>query len=200
MKQVILSTRNPSKTLQIKELLKDTVITIHTLDDVGIEGEAIEDGATLEENATKKAVYAFSRAPFSTSAYVVAEDTGLFIPALNNEPGIYAARYAGKHATTEETLRYMLQKLAGITDRRATFTTVVAMITPNGALEFFEGSIEGWMMEEPQAPPQPKMPYSSLFRPCGHDKVWAQMTPQEENAISHRGIAFRKVATFLNNN
>ncbi len=127
----------------------------------------------------------------------MADDTGLFISALNGEPGIHAARWAGDTASTEEITRYCLKRLDGIVDRQATMETVVALISPEGEEYFFTGKIDGCLLDAQRTEPQPKMPYSGLFMPLGTDKVWAEMTIEEENAISHRGQAFRQVVAFL---
>lgn len=193
--EIILSTRNPSKAHQIKAIFEDTGIVVLSLDDAKIEGEGVEDGITLEENAEKKARFAQERA--ATPVWTMADDTGLFITALDGAPGIYAARWAGEDATTEEIMQYCLKKLQGAADRSATFKTVVAVLSPTGEKYFFTGVAEGRILESPRVPNQPKMPYSALFVPTGQRPSWAEMSVEEENAISHRGKAFRQVRDFL---
>lgn len=195
--KIILSTRNPSKALQIKTIFQDSPIEILTLDEADIEGEAVEDGKTLEENAIKKALYAFEKS--GGSSCVMADDTGIFIKALNGEPGVISARWAGETATTEEITNYCLERLKGKDDRSAIFRTVVVLISPADEQHIFTGEIAGKILETPRCEPQPKMPYSPLFMPDGTNKVWAEMTIEEENKISHRGIAFRKVVEFFKN-
>ncbi|HWC58024.1 MAG TPA: non-canonical purine NTP pyrophosphatase [Candidatus Paceibacterota bacterium] len=190
---IILSTGNPSKALQIQALFSNKDIIVKTLKEVGIEGEAIEDGNTLEENAYKKAKYALDHSDGST--WTMADDTGLFIHALNGEPGIKAARWAGEGKET--TTQFALEKMKDLTDHSATFETVVVLLSPSGVKHIFKGQIDGIMLEKPACDPQPKMPYSPLFIPNGQTKCWAEMTTEEENAISHRGIAFRKAIAFL---
>lgn len=190
---IILSTRNPSKALQIQEVFDGSDVTVLTLDDVGIKGEAVEDGTTLEENAFKKADFAHTLSP---NSWTMADDTGLFITALNGEPGIHAARWAGD-VSTDEITEYTLQRLEGALDRSAIFRTIVVLISPEGERHVFTGEIEGSLLEARRVPPQPKMPYSPLFVPIGQTLCWAEMSTEEENRISHRGIAFRKVLEFL---
>lgn len=190
--KIILSTRNPSKAEQIKAMLQNPSIQILTLEEAGIIGEGIEDGVTLDENALKKALFAKTG-----GAWAMADDTGLFISALSNEPGIRAARWAGETASTEEITAYCLSRMNGITDRRATMQTVVALVSPEGEQYFFKGKCEGQLLDAPKTKAHPKMPYSPLFVPDGASKVWAEMTVDEENAISHRGQAFRQVVAFL---
>jgi XTP/dITP diphosphohydrolase len=189
---IILSTKNPSKAEQIKAVFAGSDITIKTLSEAGIDGEAVEDGTTLEENALKKALFAHK-----PGAWAMADDTGIFINTLNGEPGIKSARWAGDIATTEEILQYTLKRLEGKTDRSAYFETVVALISPEGKQYLFTGKVDGHLLETPRVPPQPKMPYSCIFQPDVSNKVWAEMDVDEENKISHRGKAFKQVREFL---
>ena len=193
--QVILSTRNPSKTQQVRTLFVGSFVDIVTLTEAGVEGEALEDGETLEQNALKKALFAHDNS--NEKIWAMADDTGLFIDALRGDPGVRAARWAGEDAETEEITRYTLERLKGIKDRSATFKTVVAVVSPNREHHFFDGIVRGYLLEEPRAKPQPKMPYSPIFVPEGEDRVWAEMDVEYENNISHRGKAFRKVRKFL---
>jgi len=193
--KVILATRNPSKLHQINEIFQGSNITVMSLDDAGIQGEAVEDGETLEANALKKARFAREHASFPYCT--VADDTGIFIDALNGKPGVYSARWAGEKASTEEATQFVVGQMKGIANRAATFKTVVALISPTGKEYFFFGEVAGKLLDEPRVAPQPKMPYSPLFIPFGEEKTWAEMTTEYENKISHRGIAFRKVKAFL---
>ena len=190
---IILSTRNPSKALQIKAIFGGSLLSIQTLAEAGIGGEAVEDGMTLEANAAKKALYAHE---CGDGSWTMADDTGIFIDALGGEPGVRSARWAGD-VPTEEITKYTLQCLENASDRSATFRTVVVVISPDGVEHTFVGEVRGTLLIAPRVPPQPKMPYSPLFVPNGQEKVWAEMTTEEENTISHRGIAFRKVRAFL---
>ena len=192
--EVILSTRNPSKAEQIKAIFVGTDIKVLTLSDAGIEGEAVEDADTLKENALKKAVFADEHAP--QGVWTMADDTGIFIHALNGFPGVKSARWAGD-VTTEELMNLTLEKLKGITDRSASFETVVALMSPEGDQYFFSGKAEGTILEAPKTKPQPKMPYSPIFRSNESGLVWAEMSIEDENKISHRGKAFRQVRSFL---
>jgi len=201
MKNVVLSTRNPSKAHQIRAVFEGSPVSIFTLDDIGIEEEAVEDGLTLEENAEKKARFAHARTkPMGgKKMWAMADDTGIFIRALGGLPGVKSARWAGDTATTDEITQYTLDRLAGVTDRFATFETTVVVINPAGRKYVFTGVVEGRLLDVPRTKPQPKMPYSPLFIPNGSVKVWAEMGVEEENEISHRGIAFRLVRNFLEN-
>lgn len=190
---IVLSTRNPSKAEQIKAIFIGSNLNILTLTDAGIKGEAVEDGKTLEENALKKAMFAHQ----ASGGWSMADDTGLFINALNWKPGIHAARWAGENAKTDEITQYTLKQLEGAVDRSATFETVVAVVSPVCECHFFSGKVRGKILGAPKVPPQPKMPYSPIFMPDGTDQVWAEMTVEFENSISHRGKAFKKAREFL---
>jgi XTP/dITP diphosphohydrolase len=191
---IILSTTNPSKAEQIKAMFTNPSINVLTLSEAGIEGEAIEDGVTLGENAMKKVLYA--KEQVTEPSWIMADDTGLFITALDGRPGIHAARWAGD-VSTDEITQYTLKQLEGKKDRSATFKTVVYLLSPDGRTLEFEGEVNGHLAEKPKVPAQPKMPYSPLFTPEGTSKVWGEMTVEEENAVSHRGKAFRQVVAFL---
>lgn len=193
--RIILSTKNPSKAVQIQALLNDDTFEVITLADVGIHDDVIEDGDTLEANALLKARFGFEQ----TGACVVAEDSGLYIDALAGRPGIHAARWAGEEATTEEIMNFTLEQLRDVPTelRTATFKTVAVIIFPDGRTEVCSGELAGTILETPRTKCQPKMPYSPIFQPLGHTMTWAEMTTEEENAISHRGQAIRKIKTLL---
>lgn len=191
--QIILSTRNPSKALQIQELFSDSSIIVRTLEQARIDGEAVEDGTTLEDNAFKKAWFAHERAE---GAWTMADDTGIFITALDGEPGVRSARWAGD-VSTEEIMQHCLSRLEGAADRSAIFRTVVVLVSPEGAKHVFTGEVSGILLEAPRVSPQPKMPYSPLFVPDDETLTWAEMSTEYENAISHRGKAFHQVRQFL---
>lgn len=192
--RIILSTRNPSKVIQIKPVFSGLPLDVATLEEAGISGEAVEDGATLEENALKKALFAWQPGQWS-----MADDTGFYIDALDGLPGVYASRWAGEGKSTEEIMRFALDKLKDVPleSRTGSFKTVAVVIAPDGTQTVFEGVVGGTILTEPRCACQPKMPYSAIFVPEGQDKVWAEMTTGEENAVSHRGKAFRKVRDFF---
>ena len=190
--RIVLSTRNPSKSEQIKASFTGSLILVLTLTEAGIDGEAVEDGLTLQENALKKAL--FARQPGS---WAMADDTGIFINALGGLPGVKSARWAGEDATTDQITWHTLKVIEGKTDRSAIFKTVVALISPKGEQYFFSGKIQGRILQAPRTKAQPRMPYSPIFVPQGTNKVWAEMSLEEENAISMRGKAFRKAREFL---
>lgn len=200
MKEILFSSRNRSKVDQVKSLFSTSGFTVVSLDDLGISGEVEENGETLTDNSLEKALFAYQKKE-GRGRYIIAEDTGLFISALNGRPGIHAARWAGSGRSTEEIMNFTLDALKefpNLFQREAYFQTVATLITPRGEMEVFEGLMQGTILLKPQCECQPDMPYSAIFCPFGFDKVWAQMTLEEENTVSHRGRAFRKLIGHLN--
>lgn len=186
--KIILSTQNPGKAKQIEALLNDIQFEIVSLGSLGITEEVIEDGATLEDNARKKALFGLQQ----TGICTIAEDTGLFIDALDGRPGIYAARWVRHNATTEEIVAHTLKALAGVPmeNRTATFKTVAVAAFVDGTTVACEGAVSGVILEQPRATPLAGMHYSTIFQPNGQEKVWAQMSTDEINTVSHRSQAF----------
>jgi len=194
---IVLSTNNPSKAEQIKAVFDGSTISVLTLAEAGIQGRGIEDGDTLEHNAMKKALFAHEQRP---DLWSMADDTGIFIDALNGKPGVHTAdwpSWRGKNKEITEITQWILEQLKNVKDRSATFKTVVAIVSPKGKQYFFEGEVHGHILETPRPKTQPNMPYASIFIPDESTKVWAEMTLPEENAISHRGKAFKKAREFL---
>lgn len=192
--KIILSTRNPSKAEQIRAIFDGSSISIVSLDEAGIEGQGIEDGNTLEENALKKAMFVHEQKP---EAWAMADDTGIFIDALNGKPGVHTADWHGENKETEQITHWVLDQLKDVDNRSATFRTVVAIVSPDGKHHFFTGEVRGTILKTPQGKTEPHMPYGSIFIPDGTDKTFAQMSLEEKNTFSHRGRAFRQARDFL---
>lgn len=192
---LILATRNPRKVEEVANIFVNSNIRLLTLADVGIEGEAVESGATLEQNAFDKSWFAYERLG-RRKAWVAADDTGLFIQELGGEPGVRSALWAGEKATSLDTMRYCLDRMKGTEDRSAVFRTTVIAIAPDGTGHIFMGALKGRLLEEPRVI-LPNMPYAGLFVPEGEELCLAEMTIKHENAISHRCQAFNKLRRFL---
>jgi len=188
--KVVLSTGNSRKVEEIRAVFSGSHIEISSLNDVGIQGEAEEDGRTLNENALKKALFAHEHAPDS---WTMADDTGIFIDELNGKPGVDTALWPVLRPTAEQ----VLYELKDLKSRLATFITVVAIVSPTGESWFCEGSVRGKLLKAPRTQYHPRMPYGAIFVPDGSDKTLAEMTIDEENAHSHRGKAFRQARTLL---
>lgn len=193
--KVVLSTRNLGKTEQVQALFAGSSITLLTLDQAGIAGQGLEKkGATIQDNALSKAVFAHDHRP---DLWAMADDTGIFIKALDGRPGADTANWYGGEQDTRKRTEWVLRQLADTKDRSATFRTVVAVVSPRGSVYRFEGDVRGQLLLAPRAKWQHHMPYASIFLPDGSDKVLAEMTTVEENAISHRGKAFLQARTHL---
>jgi len=123
-----------------------------------------------------------------------ADDTGLEVTALNNEPGVHSARYAGHQKDSEENINLLLQKLINIDDRRARFRTVITLFLNQEPLQF-EGIVRGTIISQKIG--DKGFGYDPIFVPDGYQKTFAQLSLQEKNKISHRGIAFRKMVHYL---
>jgi len=149
-----------------------------------------ETGTTLDENAAIKARYLFDR----TGKNCFADDTGLEITALNGEPGVYSARYAGEGCSFDDNMNKVLHNLQGKTNRSARFRTVICLIL-DGKEHFFTGEVKGEMLTERVG--EKGFGYDPIFRPDDFAETFAQMSMEQKNAISHRGLAVQKLVEFL---
>jgi XTP/dITP diphosphohydrolase len=184
---LVLATRNPGKTKEIRELLAGYPVDIKNLDDFGPIPEVEEDGATFEENAYKKA--SFTARVLGIPA--MADDSGLEVHALNGEPGIYSARYAGPGATDDQNNSKLLERMKGQKDRSATFVCLISIAVPCGVALTYEGRCEGVIATAPQG--SGGFGYDPLFYYPPLEASFAQLSPDEKNRISHRGRALSEV-------
>jgi XTP/dITP diphosphohydrolase len=189
----VLATANPDKAAEVRHILTESLGQIELLprpDDVP---EVEESGDTLEENARLKAVALVE----ATGEAAVADDTGLEVDALGGAPGVLAARFAGEHATYADNVAKLLVELAGVDppERTARFRTVALARFPDGSEVVAEGAVEGWIASE--ASGTGGFGYDAVFGPDGTDRTFAEMSPAEKHAISHRGRAFRALAAAL---
>ncbi|HYG52904.1 MAG TPA: RdgB/HAM1 family non-canonical purine NTP pyrophosphatase, partial [Flavobacteriales bacterium] len=152
-----------------------------------------ESGTTLKANALQKA--RFTHQKFGVNCF--ADDSGLEVYSLGGAPGVYSARYAGEQRNANDNIDLLLKNLEGKINRKACFKTVIALII-DGKEFFFEGKIDGEISNEKRG--DKGFGYDPVFIPEGHVKTFAQMEPEEKNAISHRAIAVKKLAHFLKEN
>jgi XTP/dITP diphosphohydrolase len=188
-RELVFATNNPHKLTEVQQLLGGS-IQLLPLSATGIEEDIPEDFTTLEENASQKAWYVFNR----TGKDCFADDTGLEVEALNGEPGVFSARYAGESKDPRENIRKLLGNLKGVENRRARFRTVIALVL-NGKEYLFEGVVNGRIIEEELG--SDGFGYDPVFLPDGHSRTFAQMDLALKNIISHRGKAIAKLADFL---
>jgi XTP/dITP diphosphohydrolase len=163
-----------------------------SLDALGITEEIPETAPTLEGNALMKARYVYEK----TGRNCFADDTGLEVEALNGEPGVYSARYAGVEKSPEKNMALLLQKLQGETNRRALFRTVIALIFEDKEY-LFDGIAKGEIIDEKRG--EEGFGYDPVFVPDGHQRTFAQMNLEEKNTLSHRAKAFEAMRNFLQN-
>ncbi|TWR28254.1 RdgB/HAM1 family non-canonical purine NTP pyrophosphatase [Mucilaginibacter achroorhodeus] len=189
MQQLVFATNNKHKLEEVAAKVGDKLKLV-TLNEIGCQDDIAETGHTFYENASIKSHYIFEH--YGLNCF--GDDSGLEINALNGGPGIYSARYAGKHGDHDANNSLVLQKLYGQTDRRARFRSVISLIW-NGDEHFFEGVLEGTIRQELSG--NKGFGYDPIFEPDGYDITLAEMTVDEKNAISHRGQAVAKLVAFL---
>lgn len=192
MKTLCFATNNNHKTEEIRALL-GPLFVLKNLKDIGCAEELPETQPTIEGNAFQKANYVFER--YQVSCF--ADDTGLEVEALNGEPGVFSARYAGEQRNDRNNMELLLSKLADKKDRKARFKTVISWID-NGRKENFEGIVSGTIVSAPRG--SKGFGYDPIFVPEGSEKTFAEMDMAEKNLISHRAIAVKKLVNFLREN
>ena len=186
---LVFATNNQHKLEELQEILGSR-FTLLSLKDVGISEEIPEDQPTLEGNARQKAYYIFEKCGLPCFA----DDTGLEIEALNNEPGVYSARYAGEMRDSQANMDKVLSNLEKINNRKARFRTVICLLM-NDVEKHFEGAAEGVITREKRG--NSGFGYDPIFIPDGFKKTFAEMTLQEKNRISHRSRAVQKLVDYL---
>ena len=191
--ELVLATGNRDKQQEMKALLQDLGLTIRTLDEFPAAPVVVEDGETCQANAGKKAR---EIAQF-TGALTLADDTGLEVDALGGRPGVFAARYAGIHATYADNCRKLLDELTGVpTEQRgARFLTVVAIADPVSSVEFVEGVLRGRIADHCSG--GHGFGYDPVFIVPELGKTLAALTLDQKNRISHRGQALAKAKDVL---
>ena len=187
--EILFATNNAHKLSEVSAVLGDGFRLV-TPRDCGITEEIPETQPTIEGNALQKARYLHER----TGRDCFADDTGLEVAALGGAPGVHSARYATDGHDFAANNRLLLKNLEGVTDRRARFRTVIALIL-NDEWHLFEGIVEGRIVDAERG--AEGFGYDPLFLPDGSDKTFAEMDAAAKNALSHRGRAVRKLAAYL---
>lgn len=193
MKQLLVATRNRGKMKEIGAYLSGYVEDLLCLADRPDLPDTVEDGTTFAENALKKA----REASAATGLPVIADDSGLMVDALDGQPGVISARYAGEPSDDGANNRKLLQELAGVgpEKRAAAFVCVLAFVHPDGTEVLFDGRIEGRILETPRG--EGGFGYDPLMLVEGHDATMAELPVDEKNRISHRGQALRAFRAYL---
>jgi XTP/dITP diphosphohydrolase len=184
---LILATTNKGKTAEIEEMLKNFPVDIKDLQQFGKLPEVEEDGKTFEENAYKKASFYSRILGFPT----IADDSGLCVEALNGEPGIYSARYAGKKASDKEKYQKILAQMKNKDNRKAYFQCNISIAVPTGAAQSYEAKCNGIITEKAEG--AAGFGYDPIFFYPSENKTFGQMTSSEKGKVSHRGLALAEV-------
>lgn len=194
LEQLIIASQNEGKIKEFRTLFQSLNIEVLSLNDVFTSiPEVVEDGDTFEANARKKAetILELVHRP------VIADDSGLVIDALEGRPGVYSARYAGEPSDDRRNYEKVLKEMEGIPQekRSARFVAVLALARPNEKTEFFHGTCEGSIAFEAKG--SHGFGYDPIFLPQGESRTMAELSEEEKHAISHRGMALRKLHQFL---
>lgn len=188
MIKLVFATNNAHKTTEVRNILAPTYEVLN-LADIGCDVDIPETGDSFAENATLKSTYVVENYHIDCFA----DDSGLEVEALNNEPGIYSARYSGVK-DDEINLKLLLQKMEGVTNRKARFKTVISLMQ-NGQNHLFEGVINGHIRQERAG--TNGFGYDPIFEPEGYDITFAEMDLAVKNQISHRALAMQQLIAFL---
>ena len=188
--ELIFATHNKNKVIEVKSLINQN-INLLNLSDINFTDEINETASTLEGNAILKAQTIFNKTKFNCFA----DDSGLLVDALNGEPGVYSARYAGEQKNDEDNIVKILKNLHGIENRNAQFKTVLALII-NVNEYLFEGIMHGTITHEKMG--AHGFGYDPIFMPHGYSKTFAELTLEEKSKISHRALALNKMIKFIN--
>jgi XTP/dITP diphosphohydrolase len=193
---LVFATNNLHKLEEVQRLV-GTDFQLKSLKDIGCEADIPETGSTFRENASIKSHFIYER--FKVNCF--ADDSGLEIEALDGAPGIYSARYSGT-GSSEDNVNLILKNLHNISNRKANFRCVISLIW-NGDEYFFEGSVNGKILTEPAG--AAGFGYDPIFVPDGpqgsasYSQSFAEMSPEQKNQISHRGLAIAEMVKFLKN-
>jgi XTP/dITP diphosphohydrolase len=191
--QLLIATKNMGKVREYRDLLADLPFDILSLADVGIDADVEETGETFAENAILKA-RTYARL---SGLLTWADDSGLAVDALGGWPGVHSARHAGPDATDADRIAILLQRLSDVPpeDRGAAFHCVVAIATPDGRVWTTDGMCAGVIIDQPAG--SGGFGYDPVFFVPELGRTFAELTSEQKNAISHRGIAARKAANLL---
>ena len=189
--KLVLASKNPHKLEELQAILDGLGVEVLLESDAGVDVEVEETGATFEENARVKAEAVMK----ASGLPAVADDSGLCVDALNGAPGVFSARYGGEGLNDVGRYRLLMDNLRGMLDRRAKFVSCICCCFPDGTVLEARGECAGTIAYAPQG--SNGFGYDPVFFVPGMKKTFAQLTPEEKNAISHRGNALRVFAEKL---
>lgn len=190
--KLVFATNNKHKLTEIQQVLGND-FEIISLKEIGFNEEIPETHDTLEGNAAEKSFYIYDRYKINCFA----DDTGLEIDALNGDPGVYSARWAGNNPTFDDNMNKVMRELDGVENRKACFRTIISLIIEGKEYQF-EGIVNGEILKEKSG--EAGFGYDPIFKPDGYSQSFAEMPHKLKNKISHRGIAVQKLIEFLQKN
>jgi len=189
MRKLVFATNNDHKLRELRQILPSEFELV-SLNDIGCTDDIPETGTTLEVNAAQKSFYIWNK--YSIDCF--ADDTGLEVDALGNEPGVYSARYAGEGKSAEANVLKVLEKMKNEINRKARFRCVISLVI-SGTEKQFEGIVEGKILTENHG--EAGFGYDPIFIPDGYKQSFAEMSSEDKNLISHRGRAVNKLVDYL---
>jgi XTP/dITP diphosphohydrolase len=190
--KLVLATQNKNKVIELKRLLKDyPQYEVLSLSDLNVSDDVEETGNSFEANARLKALYYFHKTGYAC----LADDSGIEIESLNNEPGIYSARYLGEDTPYSTKNQMILERLKDVNNRKARFVSVVTLVLSENEIYSFEGIMLGSIAYELRG--HNGFGYDPIFIPDGHKLTCAEMEIELKNQLSHRGQALRKAVGYL---
>ena len=194
MKKLVVASNNAGKIKEIKRILSDINIEVVSLKDIGLDIDVEEDGLTFEDNARKKCteIYKELVKRGENNFIVMSDDSGLEVEYLNSEPGVFSASYAGEHGNDKKNNEKLLLNLKGVDykNRKARFVCQLAIINYKNEYKSIRGTVEGYILENEKG--NEGFGYDPLFFYEPLNKSFAELTLEEKNKISHRGLALKK--------
>lgn len=195
MRKILVSTNNKNKIKEIKEILSDLPVEVYSKSDLGVaDFDVIEDGNTLDDNSIIK-VKALRDYGNFTDYIIIADDSGLFVDALDGDPGVHSARYAGEDGNDELNNKLLLENMKNIVNRKAAFKSTIAILDENNNISIVQGECRGRILEEKSG--DNGFGYDPLFAPDGFEESFAELDGKRKNEISHRGKALEEFKKYL---
>ena len=199
MKRLVIASNNEGKIKEIKRVLANFPVEVLSLKDMGLDIDVEEDGLTFEDNAKKKSVEIYKELikRNESNFIVMSDDSGLEVDYLNGEPGVFSARYAGEHGNDKKNNEKLLLNLSGVSDdnRKARFVCQLALINDKNKYRTVRGTVDGYILEEEKG--NGGFGYDPLFFYKPLNKSFGELTMEEKNEISHRGVALQKVKEII---
>lgn len=199
MKRLVIASNNEGKIKEIKRVLANFPVEVLSLKDMGLDIDVEEDGLTFEDNAKKKSVEIYKELikRNESNFIVMSDDSGLEVDYLNGEPGVFSARYAGEHGNDKKNNEKLLLNLSGVSDdnRKARFVCQLALINDKNEYRTVRGTVDGYILEEEKG--NGGFGYDPLFFYKPLNKSFGELTMEEKNEISHRGVALQKVKEII---